>query len=127
MTTGRDVFYRAMRLLGYSGPEGQMDGLQFAELYKRSLPAVNQIYSDLFYLEHGGQEPFAELTHLDQPLKLSPRAIHDVMPYGVAMLIAQTEGDGDNQLLCANLYNQKRQAACAGQKQRVDVIPGVCI
>ena len=48
-------------------------------------------------------------------------ALHDVMPYGVAMLLALSEGDGDNQLLYAGLYNRKR-AACGAATRRRNVL-----
>lgn len=37
MTTGQEVFDRAMRLLGYTDIYGQADSLQYADLYKRGL------------------------------------------------------------------------------------------
>ena len=52
MTTGQEVFDRAMRLLGYTDIYGQADSLQYADLYKRGLPVVNQIYSDLWWAGH---------------------------------------------------------------------------
>lgn len=119
MTTGQEVFDRAMRLLGYTDIYGQADSLQYADLYKRGLPVVNQIYSDLWWAGHaagrGGmrREVFSELTALEQPLELTPRCIADIAPYGVAMLLAQGMGDGDNQALFASLYGQKR--ACGVQ------------
>ena len=45
------------------------------------------------------------------------------MPYGVAMLMAQTVGDGDNQSLYAALYNRKR-AGMTKSDRRVDVWSG---
>lgn len=120
MRTGRDVWERAMRLLNYTDGGGRLDGMQYAELFKRALPLVNQIYGDLWFCERG--DGFCELTALDQPLHLPQRCLHDVAPYGVAMLLAQTESDGDGQQLMASLYNQKRSSmqrtAC-----RRDVLP----
>ena len=120
MRTGRDVWERALRLLNYTDGGGRLDGAQYAELFKRALPLVNQIYSDLWFCER--EEAFCELTTLEQPLRLSPRCVHDVAPYGVAMLLAQSESDGDSQQLMASLYNQKRSSlhrtAC-----RRDVLP----
>ena len=128
MTTGQEVFDRAMRLLGYTDIYGQADSLQYADLSKRGLPVVNQIYSDLWWAGHaagrGGmrREVFSELTALEQPLELTPRCIADIAPYGVAMLLAQGMGDGDNQALFASLYGQKR--ACGSRTaSRLDVLP----
>lgn len=120
MRTGRDVWERALRLLNYTDQNGRPDGLQYAELFKRALPLVNQIYADLWFSQQQGG--FCELGHLDEQLHLSARLVQDVMPYGVAMLLAQTESDGDSQQLFAGLYNQKRAALC-GTAHRLDVLP----
>lgn len=120
MTTGKDILDRVVRLLNYTDSYGQADSLQYAEIYKRGLTVINQIYSDLWFAERTG--PFSELTALDQPLALSARSIHDILPYGVAMLLAQGLGDGDNQALYAGLYNQKRSSICR-KTRRMDVLP----
>lgn len=128
MTTGKEVLDRAMQLLGYTDLYGQTDSLQYADLYKRGLPVVNQIYSDLWWSGHAAgtgamrREVFSELSVLEQPLELTPRCITDIAPYGVAMLLAQSMGDGDNQALYASLYAQKR--ACGSRSSvRLDVLP----
>ena len=110
-----------MRLLNYTDGSGRLDGRQYAELFKRGLPLVNQIYSDLWYLER--EDAFCELSRLEQPLQLSARCVHDVAPFGVAMLMAQSESDGDSQQLFAALYNQKRAALHRAVCRR-DVLPG---
>ena len=119
MCTGPDVLEQALRLLNYTDIYGQLDGQQHTELYKRGLAAVNQIYGDLWFT--GRKEPFLPLTSLRETLSLSARQLHDVMPYGVAMLLALSEGDGDNQLLYAGLYNRKR-AACGAAMRRRNVL-----
>ena len=134
--TGRQVLDRAMGLLGYqtiaalSGP---------SELLQRSLMIVNQIYSDLYYAENrsagDGQglrakkeredadgQAFAPLIDLLDELRLSDRAANDVMPYGVAMLMAQSESDGDSQQLYASLYNRKRLSLSYADR-RQDRVP----
>ena len=119
MCTGQDVLEQALHLLNYTDIYGQLDGQQHTELYKRGLAAVNQIYGDLWFT--GRKEPFLPLTSLRETLSLSARQLHDVMPYGVAMLLALSEGDGDNQLLYARLYNRKR-AACGAAMRRRNVL-----
>lgn len=120
MRTGRDILERAMVLLHYTDGNGRLDGQQYAELFKRGLALLNQIYSDLWFLEQ--EESFDELTHLEQPLRLSQRCLNDVAPYGVAMLLAQSESDGDSQQLMAALYNQKRSSLSRPVRRR-DVLP----
>lgn len=109
MHSGQDVLEQALRLLNYTDVYGQLDGQQHMELYKRGLAAVNQIYSDLWHTGNSG--PFIPLFSLKEAVALSTRQVADVMPYGVAMLLALSEGDGDNQRLYAELYNRKRIAS----------------
>lgn len=120
MKSGREVLERALYLLNYTGGDGQLDSRQYAELFKRGLPLVNQIYSDLWRLER--TDPFEEILRMERALQLSERAVNDVMPFGVAMLLAQSESDGDHQQLFAELYNQKRSTLCR-QTRRRDVLP----
>ncbi len=119
MQNGQDVLEQALRLLNYTDSYGQLDGEQHTELFKRGLSAVNQIYCDLWYT--GKSEPFFPLTSLREPLLLSSRQVQDVMPFGVAMLLAMSEGDGDNQQLYATLYNRKRMAG-TDRRRRQDVL-----
>ena len=46
------------------------------------------------------------------------------MPYGVAMLIAQSEGDDELQGYYASVYNQKRQAVPRREERIGDMLPG---
>ena len=119
MQNGQAVLEQALRLLNYTDVYGQTDGVQHMELYKRGLAAVNQVYADLWYT--GKKEPFIPLCSLKEPILLPQRQLRDVMPYGVAMLLALSEGDGDNQLLYAEIYNRKRTAASDCRK-RLDVL-----
>ncbi len=119
MRSGQDVLEQALRLLGYTDIYGQPDGQQHMELFKRGLAAVNQIYSDLWYT--GKEKHFTPLTSLKEPVLLPQKQLEDVMPYGVAMLLALSEGDGDNQQLYAAIYNRKRTAATACRR-RLDVL-----
>lgn len=139
--TGRQVLDRAMGLLGY-GTTAALSGP--SELLQRSLAVVNQIYSDLFYAENrdagesqglrrrnaltgeesgtagkiGSGGEFVPLIDLMDEIRLSRRAASDVMPYGVAMLLAQSESDGDSQQLFAALYNRKRLSLSYTDKVR---------
>ncbi|WP_458452521.1 hypothetical protein, partial [Alistipes finegoldii] len=62
------------------------------------------------------------LGNLSDELCLPERVRHEVMPYGVAMLMAQTIGDADNQSLMTALYNRKR-ALLTHLRRRKDVMP----
>ncbi len=48
MTTGKEIFDRAVRLLNYTNVYGENDGRLYASVYKRGLALVNQIYADLW-------------------------------------------------------------------------------
>lgn len=122
MQTGRDILYRALQLLGYTDGYGDIDGTQDAELMKRGTTAVMQILSDLQRIE-APQWVGDETLDMDAPLPLSVHTINDVMPYGVAMLMAQSEGDGDSQGLYSLLYNRKRAGVQHPPSFRRDVFP----
>ncbi len=112
MATGQEVLNQALLLLDYTG---RYAGGQ-AAMARRGLAAVNQAYCDLWHIE--GRGAFVPLRTLDGVLELSERACADILPYGAAMFLAQSEGDGDSQRLYAALYNQKR-AGAAGRPLRV--------
>lgn len=123
MKTGKEVLERAMLLLGYTNNYGELDGVKDAEVFKRGASAVIQIYNDLRRIDVLGERSL-DLLNMADSILLSPETIDDVMPYGVAMLIAQNEGDGDSQSLFASLYNQKRSSVPHKAVRRADVLPG---
>jgi hypothetical protein len=119
MRSGQDVLEQALRLLNYTDVYGQIDTQQNVEFYKRGLAAVNQIYSDLWFSSQ--TDPFFPLISLKESILLPARQVVDVMPFGVAMLLALSEGDGDNQQLYAALYNRKRTVSL-GSRWRKNVL-----
>ncbi|MCI8554038.1 MAG: hypothetical protein HFJ80_03735 [Clostridiales bacterium] len=125
MKTGRDIWEQALRLLRYTNGYGELDGGLEAALYKRGLAVVNQIYADLWYLEQPEAEDFFPLRTLEQEVRLSDRLKNDSMVYGVAMLLAQSEDDIENQEVFAAIYNQKRRAGAV--IRRADTIPTIRI
>lgn len=116
-----EVFKQALVLLNYTDPHGNIDAVNNAELYKRALPLLNQIYADLWHIRTG--EGFQPLTSLSQVVPLESYVVNNIMPYGVAMLIAQTNGDADNQAIYAALYNQRRSAAQSVSDRITDRLP----
>ncbi len=119
MRSGRDILKQALLLLNYTDIYEQLDTDDEAVIAKRGLAAVNQIYGDLWYT--GRKDPFLPLIDLDEPVLLKDRQAKDVMPFGVAMLLAMSEGDGDNQQVYATVYNRKRMAAPI-TRRRKDVL-----
>ena len=120
MKTGEQLKNRALQLLNYTDRNGRLDSQMYADVTARMLPLVNQIYSDVWYGLY--DDGFEELGALTDTLHLPERVMNEVMPYGVAMLIAQTIGDADNQSLMAALYNRKR-AILTHKRRRKDVMP----
>ena len=119
--TVRDIFQKAMIMLGYTGSNGEISGEQ--EYLKRGIVAVNQVYADLFYAL--GNSSFVPAEKSMDKIDLPERVLYDVMPYGVAMFIAQSENDGDSQQLFAETYTRKR-ASLRHENSIKDVIPRSC-
>lgn len=119
--TGLNMFDKAMLLLGYTGSHNELSGKD--ELLTRGLVAINQVYSDLHYASD--TTDFVPLNNINDTINLPTRVLYDVMPYGVAMFLAQAEGDGDNQQMFSVLYNQKRGSVKAVPTSIVDTMPNV--
>ena len=101
--TVKEMYQKALTLLGYVGSDSISGETEFA---RKGVAVINQIYSDLHYAI--SREDFIPVNSFTDKINLSARILNDVMPYGVAMLLAQSEGDGDNQMVFAALYNKKR-------------------
>lgn len=106
--TGLDVIQRALLLLNYTDESGRADSRISGAVSARGLSIVNQLLADAH--AEAPDTPFTPLQAITEALPCSDRVAVDVLPYGVAMLLAQGEGDGDNQSTFAALYNQKRAA-----------------
>ena len=122
MKTANDVFERAMQLCGYVNGDGTPDRLRDADIYKRGLAFVNQIYADMFFAETPDGS-FRPLHGMEEVIPLSVRCINDILPYGVAMLIAQAEGDANNQNIFSYVYNQKRAGGIKSVRRITDALP----
>ncbi len=121
--TGQDIFRQALMLLNYTNAHGTVEALNNAELYRRSLPIVNQIYADLWKIQR--TDEFVPLSSMTEAVRLETHTVMNSMIYGVAMLVAQTDGDVDNQSLYATLYNQRRSAACIRSERVADCMPRI--
>ncbi len=118
--TGTDVIERALSLLNYTDPHGRVDPRQTAELHRRCLPLLNAILADLLFIK---RQPLVEMKSAVDEVPLDDADVLGMMPYGVAMLFAQSENDGDNQQLYAALYNQKRNTVTRENGRIKDVLP----
>ena len=116
--TGQEIMKTATDLLGYSNANGNLQ--LSARISGKALVTVNLIYSDLWRVCNDGE--FTPLDNIHDDIYLPERAVNDVMPYGVAMMIAQSESDGDQQQLYSKLYNQKRSSLTRKETIK-DVLP----
>ena len=57
-----------------------------------------------------GRTSFLPALSPEDAIDLPERVLNDVMPYGAAAFLAQSENDGDQQQYYIMLYNQKRAA-----------------
>ena len=119
--TGKAIIEQALSLLNYTDGNGQLNSAANADVMLRSLPLVNQIYADLWYMN--SKATFPPLKHADENLRLDEYTCWNIMPYGVAMLIAQSEGDADNQAVYASIYNQRRGATAKKMDCVQDAFP----
>ncbi len=120
--TVRELFCRALQLLNYTDSAGNVSGTQNAELFKKAVPTVNLVLADILHIR--GEE-FQELSASDDVLPVSADVAARVMPYGVAMHIAQSENDGDNQQIMAITYNRLRGSVARPHSVRANVLPTV--
>ena len=120
--TGTEVLRQAMSLLNYTDTNGNINAANNANLNKRALPLINQIYADLWEARTEGAF-FTALKSLGETLDLNDYVCYNILPYGVAMLLAQSDGDVDNQSLYASIYNQRRPAAFSRGGHIRDVLP----
>lgn len=115
-----------MVLCGMTSPDGTVDRQRDADILKKGLALVDQIFLELFYIERPWENPPAKdglLLEGRKPIPLSVRAVNDIMPYGVAMLLAGSAGDVNAQSRFAMIYNQKRQSARRRQERIHDRLP----
>jgi len=111
--TALKLIEQAASLIGTVGIEDS----RIAEIAKN---AVNRIYCEICFNE--GIE-FSEIKSINDEIKVSERLFYEVMPYGVASLIAGAVGDGENQNYYGRIYNLKRKKHKESYVE--DVIPVV--
>ncbi len=118
--TGEEVLAKAIKLLGYTNNQGNVELTQ--RVRSSATENINIIYADLSKIE---EKNFKPITSLDQKIDLPDIVMYDCFVYGLAMNIARSEYDTDNQREFAILYNSKRLSLSKTAK-RIDVIPGSC-
>lgn len=116
--TAAEIIRKIIALLGYTDGNGNIAAN--TQTRQRALTAVNAVYADLFYSLGGSG--FSPLLSPEDKIELPERILNDVMPYGAAAFLAQSENDGDQQQYYIMLYNQKR-AALTRKESVTDSIP----
>ena len=84
------------------------------------MPIINAVLADVLPI---AGEPVSAIGTLEDTLPVAEDTAVRVMVYGVAMWLAQSEADGDNQQLMASIYNQKRNAIRRSSGRVADVLP----
>ncbi len=100
----KELLNNALKMLGYTNADGN------AELTGRirngAIVTINLVYGDLWRAVCSGE--FEPIKSLDDEIKLPKKALGDMFLYGLAMHIARSENDGDQQQYFAHLYNARR-------------------
>lgn len=94
----------ALKMLGYTDSDGNTELTQ--RLRNRAVVTVNLVYSDLWRIFY--KDCFEPIKSLGDEVNLPKEALGDVFLYGLAMHIARSENDGDQQQYFATLYNARR-------------------
>ena len=117
--TGSEVLQRSLQLLGYSEGNGNSHISQVVR--NRALAVVNLVYAELSRNCGKDNKP---INSLSDEIELSDRVLNEIMPCGIAMYLANAEGDANNEAFWGREYNNKR-ATLTRVEQIKDVIPNV--
>lgn len=118
--TGEELLRQALYLLNYTNNRGEIDTRNSEELIRRGVPIINAVLADVLPI---AGEPVSAIGTLEDTLPVAEDTAVRVMVYGVAMWLAQSEADGDNQQLMASIYSQKRNAIRRSPGRVADVLP----
>ncbi len=109
---GHNVFDDAIRLLGYTDFEGNIQDT--SGLKARAVSVINSILADIC--------SGVKITKLSDEIPLNEEQ-SDALVYGAAMLLALSDGNGEKNRIFAEIYNGKR-AICKSDKSTVrDTLP----
>lgn len=113
MMKAKELLGNTLKLLGYSDNDGNVE--LTSRIRNKAIVAVNLVYGDL-WRAHGNGD-FEPIKSLEDVIKLSSDVMNDIFLYGLAMHIARSENDGDQQQYFTQLYNARR----AGMTQYTSV------
>ncbi len=104
MMKASELLNNALKMLGYTDSDGNSE--LTGRIRNSAIVTVNLVYSDLWRACNTGD--FEPIKSLSDEIKLPQKALGDVFFYGLAMHIARSENDGDQQQYFAHLYNARR-------------------
>ncbi len=99
-----ELLNNALKMLGYTNADGNAE--LTGRIRNNAIVNVNLVYADLWRM--ASKEPFEPIKSLDDEIKLPQKATDECFLYGLAMHIARSENDGDQQQYYAVLYNSRR-------------------
>lgn len=100
----KELLNDTLKMLGYTNADGNAE--LSGRIMNSAVVTVNLVYSDLWLACNNGE--FEPIKSLSDEIKLPKKALGDVFMYGLAMHIARSENDGDQQQYYTMLYNAKR-------------------
>ena len=111
--TGNDLYKRTLGLLGYLNSNTVLANKD--NLLKRATDIINQICFDL---------KLKTISELENTIVATSERL-DALCYGVAMLLAVSEGETEKNKLFAQIYNAKRAAVLCETQSVEDKLPSV--
>lgn len=111
--TALQILERALMLLGYT------DDGHCSRIKSRAIAVINAAYVDVCRAARADYVPIKSLSDV---LTVENEIVCDVLVYGVAMFIAQSEGDTEIQSVYCDIYNKKRGSLAASDRIK-DVLP----
>lgn len=99
-----EILNNTLKMLGYSDSDGNVELTQ--RIRNRAIVAINLVYGDLWKICKN--DVFEPIKSLNEEINISEELLNDIFLYGLAMHIARSENDGDQQQYFAQLYNAKR-------------------
>lgn len=99
-----ELLNNALKMLGYSDSDGNVELTN--RIRNGAITIINLVYEDLWRICETGD--FEGIKSINDEIKLPLRALGEVFVYGLAMHIARSENDGDQQQYYVALYNSKR-------------------
>lgn len=117
--TGNDILNTSLQLLGYNESNGNTH--LTTVIRNRAVAIVNLVYMELSRNCGVNNTP---ICSLGDEIKLPDRVLNEIMPSGVAMYIANGEGDANNEAFWGREYNAKRATLSSFETVK-DTIPKV--